>query len=189
MNLMLNGEPLKTKFGNVKINNRGYYKITSSKEGDTNKLLHRLIYEDFWGVELPKEIHVHHKDGNKLNNCILNLEAMTKSEHSKLHMEGENNPFYGKHHSLETRQKISDANKGKKHTDESKLKMSIVKNTTGYFRVYKNKHPNCKQGFIWVYLYFEEGKQKRISSTKIEELKQKVLARGLEWRKIDDLDG
>ena len=38
---------------------------------------------------------------------------------------GENNPFYGKHHSCETKQKISEKNTGKKRTDEEKAMMSV----------------------------------------------------------------
>ena len=37
---------------------------------------------------------------------------------------GENNPFYGKTHSLETLKKISEANSGRKHTEEAKKKIS-----------------------------------------------------------------
>lgn len=36
---------------------------------------------------------------------------------------GENNPFYGKHHSLNTKRKISQANRGRKHSDEAKEKI------------------------------------------------------------------
>ncbi len=40
---------------------------------------------------------------------------------------GENNPFYGKHHTIESRRKISENNKGmlgKKHTEETRKKIS-----------------------------------------------------------------
>lgn len=37
---------------------------------------------------------------------------------------GVNNPFYGKKHSQETKQKLSKINKGKKHTDETKQKLT-----------------------------------------------------------------
>ena len=39
-------------------------------------------------------------------------------------MQGENNPFYGKHHTDETRKKIADKATGRHHTEESKRKMS-----------------------------------------------------------------
>jgi hypothetical protein len=48
------------------------------------KLLHRLIWQHYKG-EIPKGHVIHHKDGNKLNNSIENLECMTQAEHSKLH--------------------------------------------------------------------------------------------------------
>lgn len=54
-----------------------------------NAKIHRLIMEEHLGRKLnPKEI-VHHIDGNKLNNDILNLQVMTWGEHSKLHRKKE----------------------------------------------------------------------------------------------------
>jgi len=144
-------ETINTIFGNAKLNNYGYYVITSSKEGNSNKFLHRLIYESFWNVKLPNEIHVHHKDGNKLNNCILNLEALPVSDHLRLHKKGghcsketrqkmskakkgKKHPMYGKYHSDESKNKISEANKGKTPwnknktlSEETKQKMSEAK--------------------------------------------------------------
>ena len=77
-------DTLHTKFGTAKIVG-DYFKITSGKEGNNNKGLHRLIYEDFYDVELPTEIDIHHKDNDKLNNCICNLEALTHADHSASH--------------------------------------------------------------------------------------------------------
>ena len=37
-----------TKFGRAYIGHHGYYVVTSKKEGNHNKLLHRLIFEDFY---------------------------------------------------------------------------------------------------------------------------------------------
>ena len=48
------------------------------------KLFHRLIWEHFKG-EIPKKHVIHHKDGNRLNNSIENLECMSQSEHVRLH--------------------------------------------------------------------------------------------------------
>lgn len=48
--------------------------------------LHRLIYENYLQrYLLPKE-QVHHKDENKLNNLIENLELLDRKEHIKLHL-------------------------------------------------------------------------------------------------------
>lgn len=46
---------------------------------------HREIMEDVLGRELLTEEHVHHKDGNRTNNCPSNLEILTKSEHARQH--------------------------------------------------------------------------------------------------------
>ena len=155
---------LHTKWGTAKIDSSGYYRITSRKENNHHKLLHRLIYEDFWGVSIPPQIHIHHKDENILNNCILNLEAIGMSEHISQHKMGKNNPNYGNKFSL----------------DESKLK-SKQTSSTNIFRVYKQKSKSCKQGFIWCYQYYEEGSKKSIRRTNLEDLKEEVINNNLEW--------
>lgn len=59
-------------------NNQGYYSKIERVQ------LHRLIWEDHFG-EIPKGHHIHHKDNDKENNDISNLECISKSEHAKLH--------------------------------------------------------------------------------------------------------
>lgn len=89
-------ETLHTKFGNAKLYSDGYYMITSGKEGNHCKKLHRLIWEDFYGCKVPEGYIIHHKNGNKTDNCILNLQLMRKGKHNSLHVCGENHPRYGK---------------------------------------------------------------------------------------------
>lgn len=79
-------EKIQTKFGTAKIHNNRYYMITSCKEGNHGKYLHRLIWEDFYGP-IPEGWIIHHKDENKLNNCICNLELMRKEDHNSHHNE------------------------------------------------------------------------------------------------------
>lgn len=47
-------------------------------------LKHRLIWEAIYGP-IPKDMIVHHKDGDRLNNNIDNLEIMSRSQHTSLH--------------------------------------------------------------------------------------------------------
>ena len=154
---MVASNKLKTKFGTASINQDGYYEITSIKEGNKDKLLHRLIYEDYHNVTLSKDMHVHHLNGDKLDNCLLNLEALTATEHQRLHRMGV--PL----------------------SRECKINMSKAKNSTKYFRVTLEKDLSCKQGFMYRYQYLENGKRKHIRSVNIERLKEKVLNKGLEW--------
>ena len=152
---------IKTKYGTARINKRGYYLITSRKEGNNGKLLHRLIYEDCHNVKLPKNIAVHHIDENKTNNDISNLQIMKHEEHAK-------------HHKIPL---------------SSKLRMSKDTSSTGYFRVSKQKNKECKNGFIWKYQYYDEnGIRRRIHSVDLKALKEKVLAKGLEWYEVGDTD-
>lgn len=48
---------------------------------------HRYIWEKYNGY-IPKGYHIHHKDLNKLNNNINNLQCLTASDHMKLHGNG-----------------------------------------------------------------------------------------------------
>ena len=154
---------LETEYGTAIINNKGYYHIISAEEGNQFKKLHRLIYESEYGP-IPKDHVIHHADGNKLNNNLNNLILMTTYDHNVLHKKGKNNPRYGK-----------------KCSDETLYKMSIAKNTTGYFRVYKKKNKHAKKGFYYVYQYYEDKKRKSIESKSLETLKSKVLGKGLKW--------
>ena len=60
------------------------YKVISLEDG-SRFLEHRYVMEQHLGRKLARNEEVHHKDGNKLNNGITNLQLMTKSEHTKLH--------------------------------------------------------------------------------------------------------
>jgi hypothetical protein len=48
-------------------------------------LHHRVVMENHLGRLLTKGEVVHHKDGNKHNNNVDNLEVMDKQEHNRLH--------------------------------------------------------------------------------------------------------
>lgn len=47
--------------------------------------LHQEIWKDAHG-EIPEHYHVHHKDGNPLNNTIENLECVPRGEHISHHV-------------------------------------------------------------------------------------------------------
>lgn len=214
-------QTLHTKYGNAKQRTDGYYCITSSKEGNNGKLLHRLIAADYFGDwinDTSNFFHIHHIDENKSNNCVLNLEPLSEFDHKSHHSYGKpksietkkkisqankGNPSWikGKHHTEETKKKISEtqrgtvfsekrrrnmseAHKGNRLPEETKIKLSLSKNSTGYFRVTKNKYRN---GFSWRYYYYEEdGTKKSISSIDIGVLEEKVKAKGLPWFKLSD---
>ena len=85
------------------------------------------------------DVVVHHKDENKTNNCVDNLEITTFSEHSYHHgkeLVGDKNPMYGKKHTVESKELIGQKTRERcedpefiqklrdSHTDEMKLKYS-----------------------------------------------------------------
>lgn len=100
----------------------------------------------------------------------------------------------GKHLSAEHKKNISNSmigkNKNKKRSSEIKEKISLTvsnnNNTSGFYRVYKRKSKDCKQGFIYCYRYYDnDGNRKAITSTNIKKLEQKVKAQNLKWLKLD----
>lgn len=49
-------------------------------------LMHRYVWE-FYNGKIPRGYEIHHKDFNKANNDISNLECLPKHEHKRLHAE------------------------------------------------------------------------------------------------------
>lgn len=62
---------------------------------------------------------------------------------------GENNPMYGKHHTLLSIQKMSEAKKGKHHSAESKKKMSDAHKGRKFSKEAKKKMSLQKTGRHW----------------------------------------
>lgn len=181
-------ETIQTKFGKAYIDSDGYYRVNN--RNNTSVMLHRLIFEDFYGIRIPKGYIIHHKNENKLDNCILNLQLLKRSTHQSYHNTKEKNSMYGKHHLDEAKQKISKANKGENNPMygfsrplENSLEVSKKKNNSGYFRVTKRILRNGKP--LWIYQYYKDGANKQISSCDINTLKSKVIAKNLEWIKFD----
>lgn len=175
---MIKVESITTKFGTARIGVNGYWTIKKGSQENRNKLLHRLIFEDYYKCTLFSNGIIHHKDGNKLNNRISNLELITKGEHNTLHNKGKKRPEY-------VVQKLREANLGKTNSEECKLKLSKHFNTSGYFRVTKCKDKHCKQGFRWRYRYIENGKTICLYSVNLDELEEKVKSKGLAWIKFE----
>lgn len=67
----------------------GYLKVKVKEHPAQDKrgyvLFHRLVMEDKLNRYLLEDEYIHHKDGNKLNNDIENLELMYSYEHAKEH--------------------------------------------------------------------------------------------------------
>jgi hypothetical protein len=70
--------------------------------------------EQYLGRKLKSNEVVHHIDGDKFNNDLSNLQLMTREEHSRLHQ-------IGKEVSIETKNKLSEIQKGKAKKKCSKL--------------------------------------------------------------------
>lgn len=123
-----------------------YTKETGHLKVRNGKTIHRMVWE-YYNGNVPEGYVIHHKDENKLNNSIDNLQLLTRKEHKIFHMKdtilsycfthestlGENNPFFGKTHSKESKDKISFtkrlANNKKKLSDDDLIKLFYSGNT------------------------------------------------------------
>lgn len=68
------GEPLK-----LRLNTWGYPSFSTNRDKKRTHTAHRFVYEFFKG-KVPEGLVVNHKDGDKTNNRITNLEAVTQYE-------------------------------------------------------------------------------------------------------------
>lgn len=70
---------------NTYITNDGYiwysFRINNKRK---SIFLHRLVYKLFCG-DIPKGMHIHHKDKNPLNNSLANLELKEAKQHLREH--------------------------------------------------------------------------------------------------------
>ena len=151
---------IKTKFGNATLCNDGYYHITSRKEGNNGKKVSRLVFEDFYNIKLPTDVHIHHVDGDRTNDNIWNLIPISPSEHSTLH------------------------NKGTSHDISTKSKISKNKTSTGFFRVIKADANENMMGYTWQYRINYHDVCFNYAS--LVELKERVIAEGLDWLIVDE---
>lgn len=73
--------------GGISLTVGGYLQFTESPANGVHagRLIHRIIAEYKTGAKIQDGHHVHHIDGNKLNNDPGNLAIISASEHAKLH--------------------------------------------------------------------------------------------------------
>lgn len=107
---------ISNKFGEI-----AYTYIHKGYEIFRKQAVHKIMMYTFKGFRDGHKWHIHHLDGNKLNNKLDNLVYLTKSEHHILHNIG-NQYCLGKHQTIEHRKKLSDSHKGIIPTSESKEK-------------------------------------------------------------------
>ena len=97
------------------------YEEAISDKNHTWHLHHRLeLTLDGEFALTPEQLKMHDMYYNR---PYYELIFLTPAEHIRIHHKGENHPFYGKHHSEDTRRKISDTLKGRTVTDETRRKM------------------------------------------------------------------
>lgn len=93
--------------GGWRVKNTGYIGI--QKKGK-EFLQHREVYAHYLlimfdeEVVIPRNVHIHHKDKNRENNALINLEAMFIEDHISMESTG-------RKHSEETKIKIKDTNR------------------------------------------------------------------------------
>ena len=115
---------------------KGYLEVGLTKNGKRKQFkIHRLVAEAFIPNPENKPC-IDHINTVKSDNRVENLRWVTYKENSNNEktlekFKGENHHFFGKHHTEETKKKMSEAQKGennhmygKHHTEETKKKMS-----------------------------------------------------------------
>ena len=74
----------------VNLGANGYLVISLGKSKPGGMFYHRYLMEKYLGRPLRLDEIVHHKDGNKLNNSLENLEIITHKKHNHVHQSWKN---------------------------------------------------------------------------------------------------
>lgn len=120
-----------------------YHRLYLGKDENGKRILideHRKIVEDYIGRKLSSNEIVHHKNGNKSDNRIENLQIMTLAEHTSLH-------FKGKKLSEELKIKISNALKHRKNKLRPKTNEEIINIVKKYKELKKYRKVDRHFGF------------------------------------------
>ena len=123
--------------------------------------VHRIQVYTHLGYK--KGYDIHHIDKNKMNNSLSNLLYLSHAEHSKIHSETRvfsektknkmSEAAKGKKLSEETKRKLSEAAKGKHHTEGTKQKISEAKKGRTLSEEHKKKMKGKNtwtKSLIWV---------------------------------------
>lgn len=116
---MVGFRPQAEKLIAIFVDKHGYYKTNLYKNKTHRQVYVHILVAQAFIPKIEGKSQVNHKDGDKSNNFDYNLEWCTAQENIvhaystglKHGKRGVDHPMYGKKHSVETRQKLSEASK------------------------------------------------------------------------------
>ena len=148
----------------------------------------KALADNFKGWCCHHRLETHNSDGERrlVDITVEELQALgmyyhrpaseliflTISEHSSLHDEGVNHPFYGKHHSDDARNKMSESRKGKPKTEEWKNKIRESNKGKKMSEEARRKVSEARKG-----KHLSEEHKKKLSEVN----KGNTYAKGMHW--------
>lgn len=113
---------------------KGYCRVNLSNGRKLHKsyAVHRLVYEAFVD-KIPEGMEIDHINAVRDDNRLVNLRVVTHKENANNPItrkrrsectKGNRNPMFGRTHSEKAKQMIGQKNTGRHHTEESKRKLS-----------------------------------------------------------------
>lgn len=137
------------------INNCGYLR------NGKGELIHREIFKNHYG-DIPSNWVIHHKDENKLNNDLSNLELLSDSEHKKIHATL-NNPM---------------------RKSEGRDKNALKQTNTGVLHLGTYKDKGYLKGYRW--RYNDKVNNIKFTSCSLGKLLQKLEDNNINLYILDD---
>lgn len=156
---MVNGKQV------IVMNKDEYWQLPNPQGTFEYKQVHRLLNQWKSDNNITERCMVHHRDDTD-ETCDYNskhyelwglnedgtfeygkyVQFLTVSEHSCHHMAGEKHPLYGKHHTNETREIMSEVHKGKTISDACKQKISDAMKGRKFSEEHKQKISDAMKG-------------------------------------------